>query len=117
MSKATVRKSKVFSFPSGRAATAQVLPPPPKTQSKRKKSLVERAREAATDPALVSLEVFEHEAAYLVGALMDAQRAAETSERQWKEAGNMQQSAIFAAKARACGALAVRVAKAMTGAK
>lgn len=72
-----------------------------------------RAAQSAA-PALVTLDVQEHEAAYVVGALIDSARAAEHAQQQWAQAGNTAQAAVFAAKANACNALASRVARAIT---
>lgn len=107
------KRARIFDLPGGNTKSTPAPAPEPR------KSVAEQVQTAIVShqPALVSLEVQEHEAAYLVGALIDAQRAAEHAQQQWAEAGNTAQAGIFAAKARACAALASRVARALTTGK
>jgi hypothetical protein len=66
------------------------------------------------EPSLVALQVYEHEAAYVIVALSEAKRAAELQQRQWSDAGNAQQAAIFTAKAAALSAVLTRITHALT---
>jgi hypothetical protein len=98
------RKARVFSVPSH----LQSAPEP--------KAIRERVAEIVHSPAsnAVTFEVQDHEAAYLIGALVEAQRAAEAAQQQWLAVGERAQAQVFEQKAMAIGSLTTRIAQAIT---
>jgi hypothetical protein len=96
------RKARVFSVPSH-------LQPAPVRET-----IVKRVEESVQSSNAVSFEIQDHEAAYLVGALVEAQRAAEAAQQQWLAVGDRAQAQVFEQKANAIGSLTTRIAQAIT---
>lgn len=103
----SARKARVFSVPSHLQAAPVPAPVAEQVQER-----VQRLMPEGTNA--VTFEVQDHEAAYLVGALIEAQRAAEAAQMQWLAAGQLEQASVFQAKAQAIGSLTTRIAQAIT---
>lgn len=99
----SARKARVFSVPSH-------LQPAPPIQERAQKPV----NEQKTGTNAITFEVLDREAAYLVGALIEATRVAELEQKHWTDAGNKAQAATFGQKVLSLRALTTRIAQAIT---
>ena len=99
MAKPKSSKSKVFALPPRNPYTERT----PKS-----------GQGTPTQAPALTLEIRDVECAYMVGALLDGQRKAQEMQAEAEAVGAINQAAVFSQKAHALGALAQRVAKAIT---